>query len=173
MIASDTDSQTPYIYVGLGNGGFSQSSSLSGYAQAFGSAIADFDGDGVTDYVMANEANLRIYKGLGKTISARSHLSLATLRDADLAIESIDQALASILDERSKMAAFESRLQFVDDNLSSRRLILEDRNSADDTAENLLELTIAQIQQQAQMAALAQSFLMAQNILKLLPGLNS
>jgi flagellin len=109
--------------------------------------------------------------GSGGTGTAISSLSVATLTQAQSALDAVDSALSTINSTRATLGAYQNRFQSVvanlqtaSENLSASRSRIVDADFAAETA----QLTKAQILQQSGIAMLAQANAIPQNVLALL-----
>jgi flagellin len=98
-------------------------------------------------------------------------LSVATLTQAQSALDAVDSALSTINSTRATLGAYQNRFQSVvanlqtaSENLSASRSRIVDADFAAETA----QLTKAQILQQSGIAMLAQANAIPQNVLALL-----
>ena len=98
-------------------------------------------------------------------------LDISSVEGANLAMATVDSALATVSNQRAKFGAIQSRFQSTianlatnSENLTAARSRVRDADFAQETA----ELTRAQILQQAGTAMLAQANVAPQNVLSLL-----
>ncbi len=110
---------------------------------------------------------------LASTFSSAASLSLSTAANAQLAIATIDAALAQVNTSRGDLGAYQNRfssaianLQATSENVSAARSRIQDADFAAETA----SLSRNQILQQAGTAMLAQANALPQNVLSLLRG---
>lgn len=90
---------------------------------------------------------------------------------ADAAVEAIDNAIASVSEERSKLGANQNRLDHTINNLTTTKENLTEANSRIrdvDMAEEMMSFTKSNILSQASTAMLAQANQMPQGVLQLL-----
>ncbi|SFF33415.1 flagellin [Fontimonas thermophila] len=135
------------------------------------SAVAITIGGTTDDATIAGYAN-----GSFSTLTTTTGidtLSVASYAAAQLAIQSVDSALATVNSARASLGAVQNRFESVvanlattSENLSAARSRIQDADFAVETA----NLTRAQILQQAGTAMLAQANSMPQNVLSLLRG---
>ena len=104
-------------------------------------------------------------------LNSVAELDISSVEGANLALATVDAALANVNNQRAKFGAIQSRfgstianLSTNAENLSAARSRIRDADFAAETA----ELTRAQILQQAGTAMLAQANAMPQNVLSLL-----
>ncbi len=144
------------------------SSGIAGTAVITGEVIFDSDksfsvtgtaGEVVT---LATEASV---------LNAVSEMDISSVDGANLALATVDAALATVSNQRAKFGAIQSRfsstianLSTNSENLSAARSRVRDTDFAQETA----NLTRAQILQQAGVAMLAQANVAPQNVLSLL-----
>ena len=98
-------------------------------------------------------------------------LDMSTSAGAQEAIEKLDQALATVSAERSKLGAYNNRLQHTMNNLDNTATNLTDSESRIrdvDMASEMINFTSSQIMNQAGTAMLAQANAMGQSVLSLL-----
>ena len=98
-------------------------------------------------------------------------LSVATASDASKAIEVLDAAITKVSGERSKLGAYQNRLEHTINNLdtSAENLTASESRIRDvDMAKEMMEFTKNNILQQAAQAMLAQANMQPQGILQLL-----
>ncbi|MBQ2592949.1 MAG: flagellin, partial [Candidatus Riflebacteria bacterium] len=98
-------------------------------------------------------------------------LDMSTTRGAQKAIGKLDKALAIVSSERSKIGAFENRMNYTINNLENAATNLTDSESRVrdlDMAAEMTEFTSAQVLQQAATAMLAQANASGQQVLQLL-----
>ena len=110
---------------------------------------------------------------VSSSLNAVSTLDVASFANAQLAIDIVDGALASVTAQRSKFGAMQSRfestianLNVASENLSASRSRIRDTDYALETA----SLTRGQILQQAGTAMLAQANALPNSVLSLLRG---
>ncbi len=122
-------------------------------------SIAGKSGMTVTDSTVASKLN------------AVSDLDISSVKGANLALATVDAALATVNNQRAKFGAIQSRftstianLSTDAENLTAARSRVRDADYAKETA----DLTRAQILQQAGTAMLAQANVAPQNVLSLL-----
>ncbi|MDY6980423.1 MAG: flagellin [Pseudomonadota bacterium] len=104
-------------------------------------------------------------------LNAVANLDISSVDGANLALQTVDAALATVSNQRAKFGAIQSRfgstianLSTNAENLTAARSRIRDADYAKETA----ELTRAQILQQAGTAMLAQANVQPQNVLSLL-----
>jgi flagellin len=98
-------------------------------------------------------------------------LDMSTTRGAQKAIGKLDKALSIVSAERSKIGAFENRMNYTINNLENAATNLTDSESRVrdlDMAAEMTEFTSAQVLQQAATAMLAQANASGQQVLQLL-----
>lgn len=98
-------------------------------------------------------------------------LDMSTTRGAQKAIGRLDKALSIVSAERSKIGAFENRMNYTINNLENAATNLTDSESRVrdlDMAAEMTEFTSAQVLQQAATAMLAQANSSSQSVLQLL-----
>ena len=98
-------------------------------------------------------------------------LDMSTTRGAQKAIGKLDKALSIVSAERSKIGAFENRMNYTINNLENAATNLTDSESRVrdlDMAAEMTEFTSAQVLQQAATAMLAQANSSSQSVLQLL-----
>jgi len=99
------------------------------------------------------------------------NLDMTSIEGAYTAIEKISKAINSVSAERSKLGAFQNRLEYAVNNLQnmhSNQTSAESRIRDADIAQEMIEFTRDQIVSQSGMAMLAQANLIPQGILDLL-----
>jgi flagellin len=100
-----------------------------------------------------------------------SELDLSTREGAEAAIDSLDEAIASVSGERSKLGAVQNRLDHTINNLNTAEENLtaaESRISDVDMAKEMMNMSKQQILSQAGTAMLAQANQLPQGVLQLL-----
>ncbi len=118
--------------------------------------------------------NVIRYESNTDTTSEGLGISSLSVTDADSALDSldtIDEALGNIAKARSEFGAMQSRFQSVTSNASVQIENLEQARSVirdTDYAQAVSELTRARMQQEAQVAVLAQANQIPQTVLKLI-----
>ncbi len=98
-------------------------------------------------------------------------LDMSTVSGAQRAISKLDKALSIVSSERSKIGAFENRMQYTISNLESAGTNLTESESRVrdlDMASEMTEFTSSQVLQQAATAMLAQANSSSQTVLQLL-----
>ena len=98
-------------------------------------------------------------------------LDMSTVSGAQRAISKLDKALSIVSAERSKIGAFENRMQYTISNLESAGTNLTESESRVrdlDMASEMTEFTSSQVLQQAATAMLAQANSSSQTVLQLL-----
>ena len=110
---------------------------------------------------------------VSSSLSAVATLDITTFDNAQLAIDIVDGAIASVTGQRAKFGAMQSRfettisnLNIASENLSASRSRIRDADYAQETA----NLTRGQILQQAGTAMLAQANALPNSVLSLLRG---
>lgn len=175
---------TGNISVFLANGAASFASattlSLSAAAadQAMELALGDLNGDSVVDIVAAEYGNnsgnqISMFLANSTSTSAEGDVKVNTAQKAQDLLAIIDTAIDNINEERTNLAAVHSRLQSA---YAANLLLLEAYSDAyseavdADIAIETAELTKNQVQQQAQIAMLAQANVQLQTALRLIEG---
>jgi len=100
-----------------------------------------------------------------------SALKVGTQSQANIAIKVIDQAIQKVSTERSKLGAYQNRLEHTINNLgtaSENLTAAESRIRDVDMAQEMMEFTKMNILNQAATAMLAQANMLPQSVLKLL-----
>jgi flagellin len=115
--------------------------------------------------------NADVFNSATSTFSSMASISLTSAANSQLAIATIDAALAQVNSSRGDLGAYQNRfssvvtnLQTASENLSASRSRIQDTDFAAETA----SLTKAQILQQAGTAMLAQAKALPQQVLSLL-----
>lgn len=115
--------------------------------------------------------NADVFNSATSTFSSMASISLTSAANSQLAIATIDAALAQVNSSRGNLGAYQNRfssvvtnLQTASENLSASRSRIQDTDFAAETA----SLTKAQILQQAGTAMLAQAKALPQQVLSLL-----
>ncbi|MEC9490267.1 MAG: flagellin [Halanaerobiales bacterium] len=127
----------------------------SDYESGTSEAATDSDGDGKID------TDAKVAKGI----------DVRTQANADKAIAVLDEALANVSSERSKLGALQNRLDHTINNLNTSQENLtaaESRISDVDMAREMMSFTKNQILSQAGTAMLAQANQLPQGVLQLL-----
>ena len=98
-------------------------------------------------------------------------LDMTTTEGAQIAIGKIDNALAKVSAERSKLGAYVNRMEYTSNELENARVNMTDSESRIrdcDMASEMSEFSSAQVMNQAATAMLAQANAASQNVLQLL-----
>jgi len=125
--------------------------------------------DGV-EYEVAWASTKAVTDGTSNVI-IESALSVASASDASKAIEVIDAAIAKVSGERSRLGAYQNRLEHTINNLdtSAENLTASELRIRDvDMAKEMMEFTKNNILTQAATAMLAQANMQPQSVLQLL-----
>jgi flagellin len=144
-------------------------------------ALGDLNGDGVVDIVAPQTGNTTATDGTEVGIllanrtstSAEGDVKVNTAEKAQDLLAIIDTAIDNINEERNNLAAVHSRLQSA---YAANLLLIESYSDAyseavdADIAIETAELTRNQVQQQAQIAVLAQANVQLQTALRLIEG---
>ncbi|STO13709.1 Flagellin [[Flavobacterium] thermophilum] len=113
----------------------------------------------------------QLKNSLGEDATDISNLNIKTITDAQNAITTLDNAIISVSKSRSKMGAYQNRLEHTINNLTTANENLtsaESRIRDTDMAMEMAEFTKNNILTQAAQAMLAQSNQLPQGILQLL-----
>lgn len=160
-------------YLGNGSGSFDASVTTPTY-QSFGmSELGDLNGDGFIDLVAGSASGdgLQTFLGASEWRTDLSQINVSSTLQAERLIQSLDRTLELLASQKAEVSALTQRvdsrenlyLLLEETNLEARSRIL-DADFALETA----NLVSAQIQQQAQVAALAQANINLQLVLDLL-----
>ncbi|TVQ81168.1 MAG: hypothetical protein EA369_00515 [Bradymonadales bacterium] len=173
-----------YILEGLGDGKFKAPQFRRQLPDGIGNTLGtsefigfgDFTQNGALDFLVSGIGGSSFMLGLGRVenVSALDQLNFKTAEQAQKTLSLFDQALETILKERSRVGSLTNRLESIDRQLLLHRETTAEAQSRVGTP-NLAELTSElvrnQILQQAQIAVLSQINLQAQAILSLLDSL--
>ncbi len=169
LIANNPNDATVNVYLNNGNGTFKARQEYQGGVSV---AVADFNGDGVTEFASAS-AGTSIYTFLSytQTSSATRHLNISSSSKAQYVLDILDTGLSNLTSLRSNLGALSNRLdtarsfnETLVENLSAAHSAIADSDVAEESA----ELTKYQILQQAQTAVLGQANLSMSLVLRLL-----
>lgn len=135
----------------------------------------DFDNDGLVEILIAgDDGEFQILESLTTLTSAVADLNLLSSEEAEESTRILDNALDKLIEEQSSIATLQTRVEsaansnlLLVESLSEAKIGIESADFAIETA----NLVSAQIQQQAQIAALSQSNSQLQVVLGLLSGL--
>ncbi|HOL85334.1 MAG TPA: flagellin, partial [Thermoclostridium caenicola] len=119
----------------------------------------------------ANQTMTISISSMGSVDLSVNNLDLTSQSGANSAITSIDNAIRTVSAERSKLGAYQNRLEHTINNLgtSAENLSAAESRIRDvDMAKEMMEFTKNSILQQAAQAMLAQANQMPQNVLQLL-----
>lgn len=121
--------------------------------------------------ITATNSNATVFNAATSQFSSMASISLTSAANSQLAIATIDAALAQVNSSRGDLGAYQNRfssvvtnLQTTSENLSASRSRIQDTDFASETA----NLTKSQILQQAGTAMLAQAKALPQQVLSLL-----
>ncbi|MGG2109344.1 flagellin [Lysinibacillus pakistanensis] len=109
--------------------------------------------------------------GMGSEALGLKDASIATQEDADKAISTMDEALKGVSNERSRLGAYQNRLEHAYNanvNTAENLQAAESRIRDADIAKEMMNMVKAQILMQASQYVLAMHMQQAQSILKLL-----
>lgn len=109
--------------------------------------------------------------GMGSEALGLKDVSIATREDADKAISSMDEALKRVSNERSRLGAYQNRLEHAYNanvNTAENLQAAESRIRDADIAKEMMNMVKAQILMQASQYVLAMHMQQAQSVLKLL-----
>ena len=109
--------------------------------------------------------------GMGFEALGLKDVSIATREDADKAISSMDEALKRVSNERSRLGAYQNRLEHAYNanvNTAENLQAAESRIRDADIAKEMMNMVKAQILMQASQYVLAMHMQQAQSVLKLL-----
>jgi flagellin len=123
------------------------------------------------DQTMLIDINQMDTKTLGNTTDKINGVNVLTTTGAEKAIKTVDDAIKQVSSERSKLGAFQNRLEHTINNLntSSENLTAAESRIRDvDMAKEMMNQTKNSILAQAAQAMLAQSNQMPQGVLQLL-----
>lgn len=116
--------------------------------------------------------NIELFiNGMGSEALGLKDASIATKEDADKAISTMDEALKGVSNERSRLGAYQNRLEHaynVNVNTAENLQAAESRIRDADIAKEMMNMVKAQILMQASQYVLAMHMQQAQSILKLL-----
>ena len=145
---------------------FVLSSTTSGLEEVFkaGESITITAAAAMTD---GDEANIKIQ---GEQL-ATDGINVSTQTDAENAVEEIDNALTTVSSERSKLGAYQNRLEHTISNLntsSENMTAAESRIRDVDMAKEMMNMTKENIKAQAAQAMLSQANQAPQQVLQLL-----
>jgi flagellin len=179
----DTRNISLFLASGAATFGSATTLSLGGTSTfgAFEMALGDLNGDGVVDIVAPQTGNTTATDGTEVGIllanrtstSAEGDVKVNTAEKAQDLLAIIDTAIDNINEERNNLAAVHSRLQSA---YAANLLLIESYSDAyseavdADIAIETAELTRNQVQQQAQIAVLAQANVQLQTALRLIEG---
>lgn len=128
---------------------------------------------GIKIQVGANSGqNIELFiNGMGSEALGLKDASIATQEDADKAISTMDEALKRVSNERSRLGAYQNRLEHAYNanvNTAENLQAAESRIRDADIAKEMMNMVKAQILMQASQYVLAMHMQQAQSILKLL-----
>lgn len=109
--------------------------------------------------------------GMGSEALGLKDVSIATREDADKAISSMEEALKRVSNERSRLGAYQNRLEHAYNanvNTAENLQAAESRIRDADIAKEMMNMVKAQILMQASQYVLAMHMQQAQSVLKLL-----
>lgn len=116
--------------------------------------------------------NIELFiNGMGSEAIGLKDASIATQEDADKAISTMDEALKRVSNERSRLGAYQNRLEHAYNanvNTAENLQAAESRIRDADIAKEMMNMVKAQILMQASQYVLAMHMQQAQSILKLL-----
>ncbi|MDM5231744.1 flagellin [Lysinibacillus pakistanensis] len=116
--------------------------------------------------------NIELFiNGMGSEALGLKDASIATQEDADKAISTMDEALKRVSNERSRLGAYQNRLEHAYNanvNTAENLQAAESRIRDADIAKEMMNMVKAQILMQASQYVLAMHMQQAQSILKLL-----
>jgi flagellin-like hook-associated protein FlgL len=183
VLNEDTRNISLFLASGAATFGSATTLSLGGTSTfgAFEMALGDLNGDGVVDIVAPQTGNTTATDGTEVGIllanrtstSAEGDVKVNTAEKAQDLLAIIDTAIDNINEERNNLAAVHSRLQSA---YAANLLLIESYSDAyseavdADIAIETAELTRNQVQQQAQIAVLAQANVQLQTALRLIEG---
>lgn len=159
------------VLIGNGQGQFVANQGQILSSNLFGNMrLGDFDGDSILDLIYADSASTQFFQGLSKMETRLSDSLLATPDQAQRFQEVISNAMESVLLARSQIANAQNQLSSRSEYLSAMEEQYRSAQDlqAPDTSLLISELVASQIQQQAQIAVLAQANVQRQIILGLL-----
>ena len=176
QIAAITD-PTGYTMTANASGTLTITSTATGSTSSFTPTmvITDTNGDATVALptgtaTATNTAGLDLFDGASE-LETVANIDVLNKSTAAAAIKTLDQALLEVGQERSKLGAFQNRLQFAVNNMtnmsantSSARSVIADADYAQESS----SLAKNQILQQAGTAMLAQANAQAQSVLSLL-----
>jgi flagellin len=177
ILTADAYGTTVSVYLGEGDGTFSDRTSFATDAFPASVALGDLNRDGVLDVVTSNAGDDTVTVFLAQTKNGVSPLlpfSLATMADARQALPMFKQKLDQLSFQRAEIGVFQSRISVATNNL---QVAVENFAAAAsqitdaDVAEESAHLVKNQILQQAGAAILAQANSEPQLALSLLGGL--
>lgn len=177
LLGTASGASTLNVVLGNGTGSFGTLTTYAGGSTGVGGFLAygDIDNDGAIDVTIAGKnstGRLHTFLGRTKSVSGLSEINVDTEEDAENLLEILDETTDRILAEQSKVGALLSRLDLTEaynSLMSANYQEALDSSVSADFALEVAELLSAQIQQQAQVAVLAQANLQRQLVLELLP----
>ncbi len=133
----------------------------------------DHEKDGIKIQAGANAGqHIELFiNGMGSEALGLKDVSIATREEADKAISSMDDALKRVSTERSRLGAYQNRLEHAYNanvNTAENLQAAESRIRDADIAKEMMNMVKAQILMQASQYVLAMHMQQAQSILKLL-----
>ncbi|MEC1302469.1 flagellin N-terminal helical domain-containing protein [Lysinibacillus capsici] len=133
----------------------------------------DYETNGIKIQAGANEGqSIEIFiNGMGSEALGLKNASIATREDAEKAMSSMDEALKRVSNERSRLGAYQNRLEHAYNanvNTAENLQAAESRIRDADIAKEMMNMVKAQILMQAGQYVLAMHMQQAQSILKLL-----
>jgi len=141
-------------------------------AAAVGTAYAAGDSEQITQSITASTAaTIGADGSVAVAADAKKGINIMTQSNANLAITTIDSAIKTVSEERSKLGAMQNRLEHTINNLqaaSENLTSAESRIRDVDMAAEMSAFTKSQILSQAGVAMLAQANQVPQAVLKLL-----
>lgn len=164
LVAANYDNESLDIFIGNGSGGFSLFTQLviTGNTGAYmaGVTAGDFNGDGIEDFFFVEDLATGYLISATEDVSAVSDLKVDKAEDSERLLGILDDAIEGLTTIQSDIASDLTRAEvasnanlLLSEDLSEAKLSLESADFALETA----NLVAAQIQQQAQIAALTQA----------------
>ncbi len=161
------------VFLNQGGGSFATRTTYTAPASAGWITSGDFNEDGAIDLALGRSisTNINILSGIATDRAMLPAFNIQSVEDALNLIEVLDAGAEALLNAQSKLSTASLRLERVYDSKEKLTESLEDSYqdiASVDHALEVAELTRMQILQNAQIAALTQSNLQAQVVLRLL-----